>query len=286
MILQKTTLLAGAMLSFLTVSAQHTSLLYEVSGNDLQAPSYVFGTIHLLCSDDIQVTDAMKEKLTASQQLVLELDFDDPDLMQEMQQKTMLPDGKTIQDMMEAKDYAALSQFFQDSLKIPLTAVERFSPIALSSMLYMQMLPCQPGSYEASLTQLASAEGKEIIGLETIDEQMAAFNQIPEEGQIDYLTEMIEDYDKAQREFEQLVAAYQTQNVDELYEISQKSMEEVEGMEQYMLIDRNQKWVPQMRSLMNKQPTFFAVGAGHLGGDHGLIELLTEQGYTVTAVAP
>ena len=274
------------MLSFLTVSAQHTSLLYEVSGNDLQAPSYVFGTIHLLCSDDIQVTDAMKEKLTASQQLVLELDFDDPDLMQEMQQKTMLPDGKTIQDMMEAKDYAALSQFFQDSLKIPLTAVERFSPIALSSMLYMQMLPCQPGSYEASLTQLASAEGKEIIGLETIDEQMAAFNQIPEKGQIDYLTEMIEDYDKAQREFEQLVAAYQTQNVDDLYEISQKSMEEVEGMEQYMLIDRNQKWVPQMRSLMNKQPTFFAVGAGHLGGDHGLIELLTEQGYTVRAVAP
>ena len=263
-----------------------SSLLYEVSGNGLKTSSYVFGTIHLMCPDDIQVTDVMKDKLATSEQLVLEIDFDEPNVMQEMQQKMMLPEGKTLQDMMSAEDYATVSQFFQDSLMTPIAAVERFSPIALYGVIAMQMLHCQPGSYEMSLLQLAKAEDKEVIGLETIDEQLAAFNQISEEEQVDYLTETIEDYDESLSEFRKLLAAYQAQNVDELYALSQETMNEVEGMEQHLLIDRNEAWVPEMSSLMKERPTFFAVGAGHLGGEHGLIDLLEEQGFTVTPVAP
>ena len=280
----------GVVLSALLITvfsyAQDTkSLLYEVSGNDLSAPSYVFGTIHLMCPDDIQISEAVKQKVGASEQLVLELDLDEPNIMQEMQQKVMLPEGKTLRDMMSAEDYSTISAFLQDSLMTPISAVERFSPVALYSMLAMQMLHCQPGSYEMSLIQLAKADQKEVTGLETIDEQLAAFNQISEEEQVDYLTETIEEYDEATSEFQQLLEAYQAQDVDQLYELSQETMDEVEGMEQHLLINRNEAWVPKMASLMKAQPTFFAVGAGHLGGEHGLLELLEEQGYTVTPVA-
>ena len=286
MMIKKISLLCIALLvSWLCFAQDENSLLYEVSGDDLAAPSYVFGTIHLMCPNDIQISEATREKLKASKQLVLEIDFDEPNMMQEMQQKMMLPDGKTLKDIMNKEDYATVSQFFQDSLMTPITAVERFSPVALYGALAMQMLHCQPGSYEMSLVQLAKAEEQEVIGLETIDEQLAAFNRIAEEEQIDYLTETIEEYDESLSEFQTMVDAYQAQDVDKLYELSQETMDEVEGMEQHLLIDRNEAWVPTMSSLMKDQPTFFAVGAGHLGGVHGLLELLRKQGYTVTPVA-
>ena len=285
MTIQKVVLTILTLLTFIPSFAQDThTLLYEVSGNDLAVPSYVFGTIHLMCPDDIQISEAVKEKVVASEQLVLEIDFGKPNIVQEMQQKVMLPEGKTLKDIMSAEDYATLSTFFQDSLMTPISAVERFSPVALYSMLAMQMLHCQPGSYEMSLIQLAKAEQKEIAGLETIDEQMAAFNKISEEGQVDLLTEAIDDYDQALSEFQQLLDAYQAQDVDKLYEVSLESMDEIEGMEQYLLIDRNEAWLPTMESSMKEQSTFFAVGAGHLGGERGLLELLEEQGYTVTPV--
>ena len=285
MTIQKVVLTILTLLTFIPSFAQDThTLLYEVSGNDLAVPSYVFGTIHLMCPDDIQISEAVKEKVVASEQLVLEIDFGKPNIVQEMQQKVMLPEGKTLKDIMSAEDYATLSTFFQDSLMTPISAVERFSPVALYSMLAMQMLHCQPGSYEMSLIQLAKAEQKEIAGLETIDEQMAAFNKISEEGQVDLLTEAIDDYDQALSEFQQLLDAYQAQDVDKLYEVSLESMDEIEGMEQYLLIDRNVAWLPTMESSMKEQSTFFAVGAGHLGGKRGLLELLEEQGYTVTPV--
>ena len=278
------TALIALLSAFFSFVLAQSSLLYQVSGNDLAQPSYLFGTIHLMCPDDIRISETLKEKLTNSEQLVLELDMDEPNIMQTMQQKMMLPEGKTIRDMMSEADYQLLSQFFQDSLKMPIQAVERFSPIALYSVLAMQMLPCQPGSYEASLMQLAQENEQEVIGLETIDEQMAAFNRISEEEQVNYLTEVIEEYDESRREFEQLIEAYQSQNADELYQLSQESMEDAEGMIQHLLVDRNEAWVPKMAEMMQEQPTFFAVGAGHLGGEQGVLKLLEEAGYTVEMI--
>ena len=270
---------------FFSFAAQaQSSLLYEVSGNDLEQPSYLFGTIHLMCPDDIRLSETLQEKLTASEQLVLELDFDEPGMMQEMQQKVMLPEGQTLRDIMNEEDFTLVSQFFQDSLSLPMTALERFSPIALYGVLGMQIMHCQPGSYEASLTQLAQQSEQEVVGLETIDEQVAAFNRIPTEEQVELLTESIRDYEQSSSEFHALTKAYQSQDIGQIQKISQEAVDRTKGMEQHLLIDRNRAWVPKMIDMMD-QTTFFAVGAAHLGGEEGLLNLLEEAGYTVTAVA-
>ncbi len=268
-----------------TIAAQaQSSLLYEVSGNDLEQPSYLFGTIHLMCPDDIRLSETLQEKLANSEQLVLELDFDEPGMMQEMQRKVMLPEGQTLRDLMSEEDFTLVSQFFQDSMQLPMAALERFSPIALYGVLAMQMLHCQPGSYEASLAQLAQENQQEVIGLETIDEQIAAFNRISAEAQTKLLTKSIRDYETSTTEMQVLLDAYLAQDIDQIQEVSQESAHRVEGMEQHLLIDRNQAWVPKMEKIM-EQPTFFAVGAAHLGGEEGLLILLEEAGYTVTAMA-
>ena len=278
-------LIALLFVSLVAPAQSDASLLYQISGNNLEEPSYLFGTIHLMCPDQITISETLKEKLTDSEQLVLELDMDEPNVMQTMQQKMMLPEGKTIEDMMNEEDYAVVSQFFQDSLNMPMQMLGRFNPLALYSVVAVQMLHCQPGSYEMSLMQLAQADEQEVVGLETIDEQLAAFNNIPEEEQVDYLTEVIEQYDESFEEFQQLVDAYRAQDAERLYQLSQESMDEVEGMEQYLLVDRNEAWVPKMTEFMREKPTFFAVGAGHLGGDQGVLQLLEAEGYTVEAVA-
>lgn len=261
-----------------------SSLLYEVSGNALEQPSYLFGTIHLMCPDDIQLSETLREKLMTTEQLVLELDFDEPGFTQEMQQSAMLPEGETLRDLMGEEDFALVSQFFQDSLMLPTQMLERFNPIALYGVMAMQIMHCQPGSFEASLAQLAQENEQEILGLETIDEQKAAFNRIPEEAQIELITEAIREYDKSANELRTLIRAYLAQDIDQIQEVSRESSDRIEGMEQYLLIDRNRAWVPAMEEMMPEKSTFFAVGAGHLGGDEGLLKLLEEAGYTVTAV--
>ena len=131
---------------------------------------------------------------------------------------------------------------------------------------------------------LAQKNETEVLGLETIDEQIAAFNNIPQEEQVAYLNDALANYEESAQEFGEMLKSYMAEDVEELYELSHASMAEFEDMEQHLLIDRNRAWVPEMEELMN-QPTFFAVGAGHLGGDEGLLKLLEEAGYTVTALA-
>ena len=82
------------------LSAQNkgNSLLWKISGNGLEESSYVYGTFHLLCPNDLDLSKKVTDALDRSEQLVLELDFDDPTLMQTLQQNMMMPDGQTAED--------------------------------------------------------------------------------------------------------------------------------------------------------------------------------------------
>ena len=260
------------------------TLLYEVSGNDLEQPSYLFGTIHLMCPENITLSETLQEKLTASEQLVLELDLDEPGIMQEMQQAMMRPTKKPMRELMAEKEYARLSRFFQDSLNIPEQMLAQLNPLALYGAVAAKMIGCQPGSYEEALMKVAQDRQIEVKGLESVDEQVEAFGKIPEEEQAAYLYDALEDYDASAQEFGKMLSLYMKQDAEQLYKFTHEAMMEFGDMEQYLLTDRNHAWVPEMETMMEK-PTFFAVGAGHLGGEDGLLNLLEEAGYTVTAVA-
>ena len=269
---------------FFSFAAQaQSSLLYKVSGNDLEQPSYLFGTIHLMCPENIYLSDTLREKLTSSEQLVLELDFDEPGMMQEMQQAMMQPAETPLRELMAEEEYAQLSQFFQDSLNIPEQMLAQLNPIALYGAVASKMLGCQPGSYEQALMAVAQERQIEVEGLESVDEQLEAFGNISEEQQAAYLYDALEDYKASAQEFGKMLSSYMEQDAELLYELSHAAMAEFGDMEQHLLIDRNHAWVPMIETMM-AEPTFFAVGAGHLGGEEGLLALLEAAGYTVTAV--
>lgn len=269
----------------LSVSAQDTdALLWQISGNNLSQPSYLFGTIHLMCPDDIQITQPMKDALRNSEQVVLELDMDEPGIMQEMQRVAMMTDGTTLNDLLNQDEYQLVENYLQDSLGVPMQAINTMKPLMLSTFTFLDVLNCQPGSYEMQLVQQAQEQQKEVLGLETTDDQAKAFDFIPLEEQADYLVDAIQNYDETVFEIEALLAAYQSEQVEHLYNITHESMQEMKGAEESLLTKRNQEWIPIMKEMAQDQPTFFAVGAAHLGGPMGVISLLKKQGYTVEPV--
>lgn len=267
-----------------TAPAPANSLLWEVSGKGLAQPSYIYGTIHLICPQDLQVTEPMKRAFSSSKQVVMELDMDSPTMMQEMQAGMMMTDGQTLEKLLPAADYARVGDYLKAKAGMPIAQLGMLKPFVVSSILYPALLGCTPASYETTFVKLAQEQHKEITGLETVQEQMGFFDKIPYAVQSKMLTDMVTKEAEAQREFQQLLTLYKAQNVEELRTMSTKSSFGFQEYEQLLLDGRNQQWIARIEKQATAQPTFFAVGAAHLGGSQGVLNLLRQQGYRVTPV--
>jgi uncharacterized protein len=261
------------------------SLLYEISGNGLTQPSYLYGTIHIICKDDFVMTEATKQKFTEAQQVYLELDLDDPKMMPDMMKSMYMTDGSTIKNLLTESEYQKVSQFFKDSLKINIGAMDKMKPFVLSSMTLPKMLSCPTQSYEETFVKMAKAEKKEILGLETVDEQFGAMDKMGMKKQADMmLVQMVDNWNDGKKLIHNMIEDYKKQDIELLLEDMAKSKSSNTEFQKDLLENRNENWIPRIAKIAKEKPTFFAVGAGHLGGEKGVVALLKKQGYSVKAV--
>jgi uncharacterized protein len=266
------------------IHAQEKSLLWEISGNGLSKPSYVYGTIHVICPNDYFLTDSTKASFQKAEQVYLELDMDDPTMMTKMTQTMMLTNGKKMKDYLKPEDYTLLSDYFKQKMGMNLDQIGGMKPFTLMSMLYMTLLSCQPQSYEMVFTQMATSGKKELLGLETVEFQMGVFDRIPYEKQAELLADMVRKKEESSKEFGDMVALYKKQDLEGLLKLMDDSAWDFNGYEDILLANRNTAWIPIMEGAMKSKATFFAVGAGHLGGTKGVLHLLKKKGYRVKAV--
>jgi uncharacterized protein len=266
--------------------AQDNGLLYEVSGKDLAQPSYLYGTFHLVCSTDVQLTDATRRSLAAARQLYLELDFDDPSLQMTMMGAMRLDSGKNIKDLLKPDDYAVLDAYLVQNLGLGLALMGTLKPIALVTVVYGALLRCQPASYDAALAEIATKDKKSVLGLETVQEQLAVIDKIPLEQQLEELVDVARKPEDARKELMSLIASYKAHNLPQLMKALQSSefVAETAGLEQELLDKRNSNWIPIIEKAAREKSTFFAFGAGHLGGEKGVLNLLRLKGYSVKAI--
>jgi uncharacterized protein len=264
--------------------AQQKSLLWRVSGNGLVQPSYVYGTIHLICPQDYFVTDSTKAAVENAQKVYLELDMDDPKMMSKMQSKMLMNDNKKLKDLISEADYKLLNDYFKQKMGMSVEMMGRMKPFVMMSALYMPMLNCQPKSYETEFVNIATKNKKEVLGLETVESQMEIFDKIPYEKQAAMVLDMVKKGDASKKEFDAMIALYKAQNIKKLYKMMDDSDTDFNGYEDLMLYNRNAAWIPVMEAAMKTQRTFFGVGAAHLGGQQGVLKLLKKKGYKVTAV--
>ena len=157
-------------------------------------------------------------------------------------------------------------------------------PIALQSIIGTAGLNCaNPISYEDSIMKTALKDNKEILGLEAPQEQLDVLENIPTDTVISQLMDELQNSNKNDTEYLQLIAAYKDQDLPTLYKLITTSNELGDNMDKF-LDDRNKKWIARMNDKMQRSSVFFAVGAGHLWGDNGVISLLRKDGYTVQPV--
>lgn len=261
------------------------SLLWKVSGNGLEESSYLYGTFHLLCPDQLQLSEKVKKAVGKSEQLVLELDFGDPAVMQTIQQNMAYRDGTTAKDYLSEEEYQIVSNFFRDSMQLPFEQMQSIKPFFLSSMTIIHFLNCQPGSFEQVLANEAQGKNIEVVGLETVQDQLTFVESIPFDKQKRMLVENLEDYEDSKKMFDKMVELYLNEKLYGLNSLMEEYMEDdYADLQQNMLIKRNKRWVPDIKEKISQKASFIAVGAGHLPGEEGLIKLLKEEGYTVEAV--
>ena len=261
------------------------SLLYEISGNGLSKPSYIFGTIHVICKDEFFMPQVVKDKFATTEQVYLELDMDDPSMMTEMQKSMMMTDGKTLKSIMSEADYQKVATFFKDSLKTNIAMMNSFKPFVLSSMTIPVMLGCPMQGYEEVFVKLAKEQNKEIKGLEMVKEQFDAIDNMGMEKQAQLmLVKMVDNWTKGKMEMKTMIKNYRNQDIEALLKDMANASTADANFEKDLLENRNRNWIPRIDAIVKTKPTFFGVGAGHLGGKTGVLALLKKQGYTVKAI--
>jgi uncharacterized protein YbaP (TraB family) len=274
----------AAGISQLFAQAPKSSLLWEVSGNGLKSPSYVFGTFHIICKSDFTVSTVLKNKIKSTKQFYGELNMSEIEGMQLQMAMKMLMKDKTIESMMDADDYKKMSDAFQKETNMSFSMFNKLKPFMSQSVLAMNMISCEDKIQpETEFAKIAKDNKLPIFGLETLDDELKAIDKIPLDSQVNDLKNMLLNFDSAKLEMRQMIDLYKKRNTDSLYKFISKSVDG-SSTERELLIMRNKNWLPVIVKAMKEKSSFFAVGAGHLGGEHGILNLLRKQGYRLTPV--
>jgi len=179
------------------------------------------------------------------------------------------------------------SEFLDKELKASfgqgLEALGSMKPLAITSMLTMSLMGEQPASFEMTFIKMAKEQEKEILGLETVAEQMQVFEDIPYESQLDDIIEMLSDKNVTNDYFAKLINSYKEEDLKSINAQMRDYMDDPKEAA-ILLDDRNKNWIPKVGDLAKDKSTFFGVGAGHLPGENGVIALLKKAGYKVTPV--
>ncbi|MEI7736075.1 MAG: TraB/GumN family protein [Ferruginibacter sp.] len=266
-------------------SKTDNTLLWEISGNSLSAPSYLFGTFHLICKEDIPIGTQLKTAVATAKEMYMELDMDDPATMLGGLMMMSMKGETTLQSLYTEAEYKKLETFFKDSLHTSLGMFKKTKPFFLSAMLYPKMLPCKTMTgVEEQLMQLAKQNKKQIQGLETMAFQASVFDSIPYKDQAKELLKSIDSMDTYKKYFAKMVQVYKNQELKKIAVLFNDNEFGMQNNQDILLDKRNANWVVKLKEIMQNESVFIAVGAGHLVGEKGLIKLLRKAGYTVRAL--
>jgi uncharacterized protein YbaP (TraB family) len=269
----------------LATGKSDNTLLWEISGNGLKQPSYLFGTFHMMCKEDIQFSDNLLAAINDSKEVYFEMDLDDAANTLGAMFFMNMKEGKTLLDFYSQDEYLKLETYFKDSLRTPLKTFQKMKPSFLEAFLYPKMMPCKNMSgVEQELLKIAAKNKKEVKGFETIAFQASVFDNIPYDVQAKSLLKTIDSIAAYQVQFDKMVKTYKTQQIDQLEAMFADETFGIKDGLDVLLDKRNINWVSQLKTILPEQNIFMAVGAGHLVGKKGLIELLRKEGYQLRPI--
>ncbi len=267
------------------------ALLWELTGKGITKSSYIYGTIHMIPSEEYFLPKGTLTAIENTDQMFFEIDMKDMTDMGAMMgimNKIFMKDGVTLKDLLTEAEYKKVTEKFS-TIGLPMMMLDKIKPMFLSAFAMADMNPISMKegkikSYEMEFYEIAQNKKMATGGLETIDFQISVFDSIPYKDQAKMLMESINGNDTEDEEFKKMIQMYKDQNIEGMVEMMHSGSSDLGSHEDILLTGRNKNWIPKIIEQSKKKATFYAVGAGHLGGMNGVIALLKKQGYKLKAV--
>ena len=273
----------------LTSNAQ---LVWKISGNGIKKPSYILGTHHGCPFTYCDSIPGLMKAFDKVDNIIGEINMIEfaemsPERMQKMQAMMMMPADTSLLSLFSTEEAAKVNEWLGKKMGASLEMLSVMKPmtimVTVQNKEMMEVIPeiATMTTIDKYMQTLGQRKGKTIGELETADYQMELLYGNSLEEQADALLEMI-DHGDSKGLLQQLTNAYKSQNLDTLWKVFQEQMT---GYEYDAIVKvRNLNWEKQMKEILPKQTTLFVVGAGHLPGEYGMINLLREAGYKVKPV--
>ena len=285
-LMQTLFLLLSVAVSF-HAKAQYQSLCWQISGNGLKHPAYLYGTMHVTDPRVFNLGDKANKAFAESKVYAMELDPAKAMSMTTLA-KMIMGDGNKISKLIPDSDYHFLDSIVRLSSGYGMSMFNTMEPIIVSAILdeYGMGISTKDSSnmkdaLDFYLGKKAKEQKKKVIGIETVDEQISALHALSYQEQALLLIESIQEVKKGKKNADvDLMQYYLAQNLDSLLTLGDENQMPPK-LYKAMVTDRNIKMAERIAIFMHKQPTFIAVGALHLPGPGGVIELLRKMGYTV-----
>jgi uncharacterized protein YbaP (TraB family) len=274
----------SALLLLVTSYTSFGQLLWKISGNGLNQESYLYGTMHAVPEERFTVSNTLKQAFESSKALALEIDLN-LSLQQQIEiaKDIIIPQGKSLKNYLSTEDYKKVMGYCLDSLKMKKSKFkkyEKIKPFFASSMILQEQLG-KTVAYDQYFNEEAKKRSIPVSGLETMQYQLSTINTISLEEQAEML---VTSLGKEMMEYQAMLDLYLANDLKGLHDMVISSDMSSDAFTQNFLVKRNQNWIPGIKKMVETQTSFIAVGAAHLPGETGVIELLKKEGFTVEPV--
>ena len=282
----------------------NAQLLYKISGKGLAKPSYIIGTYHFCPDTFVDSIPGLRDAMHATEAVYGELVNDSmmqSAVLQEMRKALSMPEGKTFTSLYTDEEMGRINAFLTKHMGAdftnPMVAQQlgTLTPAALSTtMTALLCMQKQGGQLDATRTidmffqNWGKENGRKIGGLETLAFQVKMLFTRPLDRQAQVFLCMVDNEDVNDKLLDLMLGGYFKQDITKIEEsINLKlnnSCDDTPEERADLIDNRNADWLTKMPAIMKAQPTLFAVGAGHLVGEKGVLALLRKAGYAVESV--
>jgi uncharacterized protein YbaP (TraB family) len=268
--------------------ARGKHILWTVQGK--QNTVYLLGSIHVLRASDAALSDVAERAYDDAEQLVMEVDLDDPGetdpmaMLEVMQRKALLPEGQSLRGVL-GSDYDSVNRRAQQA-GLDLALFDGFAPWMVATTLLQLELAKRGFSPEFGIEQVlarrAAGDEKPVQGLETTAQQLELLAGMPMPMQKRFLIMTLDDSAQIDEEIGELVGAWQAGDTDALAALLSDEFDEFPDLYRRLTVDRNRAWVGRLADLLDDRDDYLVVvGALHLVGENSVVDLLEQRGYEV-----
>ncbi len=256
----------------------NNSLLWKVNGKGLHNPSFIFGTMHLMCAEDALLSDVLKSVIEYADEIYFEMDLNDLYDTSGSQLGYMHADT-LLKSLYTEQEYARIMDFFEKhNMSSQFESVQNMQPLLITSLIYQTVLPCeQSDGMELVIMKYAQLFDKKLNGLETAAFQAALLDQIPYAVQAKELLRGIDTVESFQQHIEQITNLYKKQDITGLLELACKTEYNDQMVLDILLHNRNKNWAQQFEDISAGKKLLIAVGAGHLAGSEWDTEFIDSE---------